>query len=50
VKEHVAALTRLGACEVHRRSFGPVRVVLGLPPLHPPPGSESESESESETL
>ena len=36
VKEHVAALTRLGACEVHRRSFGPVRVVLGLPPLHAP--------------
>jgi ribonuclease HII len=34
VKEHVAALTRLGACEEHRRSFGPVRVVLGLPPLH----------------
>ena len=34
VKEHVAALTRLGACEEHRRSFGPVRLVLGLPPLH----------------
>ncbi len=34
VKEHLAALTRLGACEAHRRSFGPVRVVLGLPPLH----------------
>ncbi len=34
VKEHMAALTRLGACEEHRRSFGPVRVVLGLPPLH----------------
>jgi len=33
VKEHVAALQRLGACEVHRRSFGPVRVALGLPPL-----------------
>lgn len=33
VKEHTAALTRLGACPVHRRSFGPVRVVLGLPPL-----------------
>jgi len=37
VKEHQAALTRLGACEVHRRSFGPVRVVLGLPPLHAVP-------------
>jgi ribonuclease HII len=34
VKAHVAALTKLGACPVHRRSFGPVRVVLGLPPLH----------------
>jgi ribonuclease HII len=37
VKSHVAALTRLGACEEHRRTFAPVRVVLGLPPLHPPP-------------
>ena len=44
VKEHVAALTRLGACEVHRRSFGPVRVVLGLPPLHAVAGA-SEPES-----
>jgi ribonuclease HII len=34
VKEHVAALEELGACDAHRRSFGPVRVVLGLPPLH----------------
>jgi ribonuclease HII len=34
VKEHYAALERLGACPVHRRSFGPVRIVLGLPPLH----------------
>lgn len=40
VKEHVAALTRLGACEAHRRSFAPVRVVLGLPPLH-----ESEAQN-----
>lgn len=37
VKEHVEALGRLGASEVHRRSFGPVRVVLGLPPLHEKP-------------
>ena len=36
VKEHVAALARLGACPEHRRSFAPVRVVLGLPPLPPP--------------
>ncbi|NUP10171.1 MAG: ribonuclease HII [Polyangiaceae bacterium] len=34
VKEHIAALGRLGACPIHRRTFGPVRVVLGLPPLH----------------
>jgi ribonuclease HII len=42
VKEHCAALEKLGACDAHRRSFGPVRVVLGLPPLHaeesPPSG------------
>jgi ribonuclease HII len=37
VKEHYAALARLGACDVHRRSFGPVREVLGLPPLPPWP-------------
>lgn len=40
VKAHLAALEKLGACAVHRRSFGPVRVALGLPPLHaeePPP-------------
>jgi ribonuclease HII len=35
VKEHVAALKKLGACPVHRRSFAPVRRVLGLPPLSP---------------
>ncbi len=42
VKGHYAALERLGACPVHRRSFGPVRIVLGLPPLHgdDPPASE----------
>jgi len=28
VKSHVAALTRLGACPVHRRSFEPVKLVL----------------------
>jgi ribonuclease HII len=33
VREHLAALGRLGACPVHRTSFSPVRVVLGLPPL-----------------
>jgi ribonuclease HII len=33
VKAHLAALERLGACAVHRRSFAPVRRALGLPPL-----------------
>jgi ribonuclease HII len=28
VKSHVAALQRLGACAVHRRSFAPVKLVL----------------------
>jgi ribonuclease HII len=39
--EHFDALRRLGACPVHRRSFQPVRVALGLAPvqadLFPPP-------------
>lgn len=35
VSAHVSALTRLGACAIHRRSFAPVREVLGLPPLLP---------------
>jgi ribonuclease HII len=39
VKEHIAALKKLGACAVHRRSFTPVRKVLGLPPLPPWPNS-----------
>ncbi len=30
--EHFDALRRLGACAVHRRSFAPVRVALGLEP------------------
>jgi ribonuclease HII len=33
VREHRAALARLGASPVHRRSFAPVREILGLPPL-----------------
>jgi len=28
--DHVAALRERGACPIHRRSFGPVREVLGL--------------------
>lgn len=41
VKAHYEALAKLGACAVHRRSFGPVREALGLPPLPPWP-SKSE--------
>jgi ribonuclease HII len=37
VREHLGALERLGASAVHRRSFAPVREVLGLPPLPPWP-------------
>jgi ribonuclease HII len=33
VREHVAALRQYGACPIHRRSFGPVREAMGLPPL-----------------
>ncbi len=31
--EHFAALKQLGACEIHRRSFAPVRQALGLDPV-----------------
>jgi len=37
VRDHLAALKVLGASPVHRRSFGPVREILGLPPLPPWP-------------
>jgi ribonuclease HII len=37
VEEHLAALKRLGASPIHRRSFGPVRLILGLAPLPPWP-------------
>jgi ribonuclease HII len=40
VKEHKVALEKLGASPIHRRSFGPVRRALGLPPLPPWPGPE----------
>jgi ribonuclease HII len=33
VPEHYAALDRLGACPIHRRSFAPVRKALGLDPV-----------------
>jgi ribonuclease HII len=35
VREHLAALKQLGASPIHRRSFAPVRAVLGLEPLPP---------------
>ena len=38
VREHLAAMKRLGVTPSHRRSFGPVRQILGLPPLPPWPG------------
>ena len=41
VRDHLTALKRLGACPIHRRSFGPVRTAMGLPPLPPwPHGSD----------
>ena len=33
VKAHFQALRKLGACDIHRRSFAPVREALGLAPL-----------------
>ncbi len=44
VREHRAALARLGATPIHRRSFGPVREILGLPPL--PPWAEVRAASD----
>jgi ribonuclease HII len=45
VREHLAALERLGASPIHRRSFAPVRAVLGLPPLPPWPNADAVSKS-----
>lgn len=44
VKEHLAALRSLGACEAHRRSFQPVRDALGLPPLPPDHWAQTRGE------
>ncbi|AKF05161.1 ribonuclease HII [Sandaracinus amylolyticus] len=33
VAEHTDAITKLGVCAIHRRSFGPVRRALGLEPV-----------------
>jgi ribonuclease HII len=41
VREHLTALNKLGASPVHRRSFAPVRIALGLPPLPPWPNSDA---------
>lgn len=35
VREHLVLLKQLGASPIHRKSFAPVREVLGLPPLSP---------------
>ena len=48
VREHLAALERLGASPAHRRSFAPVRTVLGLPPLPPSPHAAAASERAQE--
>jgi len=45
VREHLAALKRFGASPIHRRSFGPVRSVLGLPPLPPWPNANAVSQA-----
>src|SRR6201992_1987872 len=37
VRAHYDAIARVCACPAHRRSSGPVREVLGLPPLPPWP-------------
>jgi ribonuclease HII len=41
VREHLAAIKRLGVSPIHRRSFAPIRSMLGLPPLPPWPKTES---------
>ena len=45
VSEHLAAIERLGVSAIHRRSFAPIRTVLGLPPLPPWPKTVAVSES-----
>jgi ribonuclease HII len=45
VREHYAALKKLGACPAHRRSFGPVREALGLPPLPAWPAASEKGQS-----
>jgi ribonuclease HII len=45
VREHLAAIKRLGVSPIHRRSFAPIRAVLGLPPLPPWPKTERLEQS-----
>jgi len=50
--EHFAAIERLGVCELHRRSFAPIRQALGLDPVQgelfaPEPAAEPDGESRS---
>lgn len=49
VREHVAAIERLGVSPIHRRSFAPVRVALGLPELPPWPDADAVVESAEAT-
>jgi ribonuclease HII len=48
VREHVLVLRKLGASPVHRRSFAPVRSVLGLPPHGPWPSHDAVSSNVDE--
>lgn len=41
VAEHIEALQRLGPSPIHRRSFTPVRIAMGLPPASPPASAET---------
>jgi ribonuclease HII len=49
VKEHLKALREIGVCPEHRRSFAPVREILGLPPLPPWPTAEERAAAASTT-
>jgi ribonuclease HII len=49
VPEHLAALKKLGPCSLHRTSFGPVRSILGLPPVPDWPGSETGRQQAHDT-
>jgi ribonuclease HII len=42
VVTHYKALKKLSACPAHRRSFKPVRDILGLPPLPPWPATMAD--------